>query len=93
MDVSVRELKNHLSSYLRRTQAGEALNITSRGRPVGRLLPPRPAAGLSALEAAAQLRALPGIRAGNGRRVQGGDRLVSVASGTAEEITDWVRGG
>lgn len=34
MDVSVRELKNHLSEYLRRVQAGEDLTVTLRGRPV-----------------------------------------------------------
>lgn len=36
MDVSVRELKNHLSQYLRRVRAGEDLTITLRGRPVAR---------------------------------------------------------
>lgn len=36
MDVSVRELKNHLSEYLRRVRAGEELTITLRGRPVAR---------------------------------------------------------
>ena len=46
MVVSVRELKNHLSEYLRRVQDGEELLITSRGKPVGRLVPARRAARL-----------------------------------------------
>lgn len=39
MDVSIRELKNRLSEYLRRVQAGESLYITARGRRVARVLP------------------------------------------------------
>jgi prevent-host-death family protein len=39
MDVSIRELKNRLSEYLRRVQAGEPLYITARGRRVARVLP------------------------------------------------------
>ena len=37
MDVSVRDLKNHLSEYLRRVQAGEDIRVTSRGRVIARL--------------------------------------------------------
>lgn len=37
MDVSVRELKNRLSEYLRRVQAGEVVHVTLRGRRVARL--------------------------------------------------------
>jgi prevent-host-death family protein len=33
----VRELKNHLSRYLERVQAGEEVIVTDRGRPVARL--------------------------------------------------------
>ena len=40
MQVSVRELKAHLSEYLRRAQAGEEILITSRKKVVGRLLAP-----------------------------------------------------
>jgi len=39
-EVAVRELKNHLSEYLRKVAAGEELIVTSRGKPVARLLPP-----------------------------------------------------
>lgn len=37
MEVSVRELKNHLSEYLRRVGQGEEVTVTLRGRPVARL--------------------------------------------------------
>ena len=32
--VGVRELKDHLSEYLRKVQAGERVVVTDRGRPV-----------------------------------------------------------
>lgn len=37
--VGVRELRQNLSVYLRRVQAGERLEVTERGRPVARLEP------------------------------------------------------
>ncbi|HEY8741051.1 MAG TPA: type II toxin-antitoxin system prevent-host-death family antitoxin [Candidatus Dormibacteraeota bacterium] len=37
--VSVRELRQNLSVYLRRVEAGEALEVTQRGRPVALLRP------------------------------------------------------
>lgn len=40
MKVGVRELKNNLSSYLKRVKAGETLEITERGKVVGRIVPP-----------------------------------------------------
>ena len=33
MDVGVRELKQHLSEYLRQVERGETIRITDRGRP------------------------------------------------------------
>lgn len=92
MEVSVRELKNRLSEYLRRTQAGEEIIIASRGRPVGRLMPPSAMTRTSDDEAVARLKALPGIRPGNGKRIRGSDRPVPVPSGTSEEVVNWVRG-
>lgn len=40
--VGVRQLKTHLSEYLRRVKAGETIVITERGQPIGRLIPPAP---------------------------------------------------
>lgn len=39
MEVSIREMKNHLSKYLRLIRAGKDVVITDRGAPVARLLP------------------------------------------------------
>ncbi len=37
--VGVRELRDHLSNYLRRVREGELLVITDRGKPIGELSP------------------------------------------------------
>ena len=39
MEVSIREMKNRLSKYLKLVQSGSAVVITDRGRPVARLAP------------------------------------------------------
>lgn len=69
MDVSVRELKNRLSEYLRRAQAGEEVVVTSRGKPVACLSAPRPRerAALGERQAVELVRSQPWIRAGRGR--------------------------
>lgn len=38
-EVGVRELKNSLSSYLRRVRDGETIVVTDRGVPVARMIP------------------------------------------------------
>ena len=38
--VGIRELRQHLSRYVARTAQGESFDVTDRGRPVGRLVPP-----------------------------------------------------
>ena len=40
--VGVRELKNRLTHYLRAVQQGRTILVTSRGRPVARLVPAAP---------------------------------------------------
>lgn len=47
--IGVRELRQNLSVYLRRVQAGETLEVTEHGRPVARL-GPTPEADLSPLQ-------------------------------------------
>lgn len=44
--VGVRELRQNLSVYLRRVQAGETLEVTERGRPVAILAPPPESASI-----------------------------------------------
>lgn len=39
ISVGTRELKNHLSQYLRYVKAGEMVIITERGKPVGQIVP------------------------------------------------------
>jgi prevent-host-death family protein len=39
LNVGVRELKTHLSEYLREVQKGKTVVITDHGKPVGRLIP------------------------------------------------------
>jgi prevent-host-death family protein len=39
VEVGVRELKNSLSSYLRKVRAGEVVVVTDRGKPVARIFP------------------------------------------------------
>jgi prevent-host-death family protein len=66
MEVPVRELKNHLSEYLRRASSGHEVLVTSRGKVVARLI----AAGAvrrkqpAEEEAVALLRSQPWIRPG-----------------------------
>ena len=38
-DVSVRELRNHISEVLRRVEAGEHLRVTVDRRPVAQIIP------------------------------------------------------
>ena len=40
METSIRELKNNLSRYIRRIEAGDRIAITSHGRVVAELVPP-----------------------------------------------------
>jgi prevent-host-death family protein len=42
LEVGVRDLRDHLSRYLERVKAGEELTVTEHGRPIARLVGPRP---------------------------------------------------
>ncbi len=58
--VGVRELRQNLSVYLRRIEAGETIEVTEHGRPVARLAP-LPPARMSVLDRLiAEGRAYPG---------------------------------
>mgnify|MGYP006287425329 CR=1 FL=1 len=69
--MSVRELKDHVSEYLRRAAAGEEVVVTSHGRPVARLCALATSAETEE-EALARLRAQPWVRPA---RSKGGLRL------------------
>ncbi len=70
MKISVRELKSRLSETLRRVTAGEEVVVTSRGKEVARLLPPRVRRSKASSEAELieRFRRLPGVRAGSGEK-------------------------
>ncbi len=40
MGTGIRELKNNLSAYIRRVEAGERVSVTAHGRVVAELVPP-----------------------------------------------------
>ena len=63
MMTSVRELKSKLSRYLKRAAAGEEVTVTSRGRPIARVVPAAPEVGEqpSQAEVRRRLTAIPGI--------------------------------
>ena len=49
--VGVRELKNKLTQYLRRTKQGEELIVTERGKPIAIIQPIHSAGAVVSLEA------------------------------------------
>lgn len=96
MDVSVRELKSRLSEYLRKVAAGEEVVVTSHGKAVARLVPPRsrrPAASTEA-ELIAHFRSLPGVRPGSSARSPLPKPLIRIGKGekTLAEIVREQRG-
>lgn len=71
VDVAVRDLKDRLSEYLRRAQAGEDIVVTSHGRPIVRMIGVgNGAVGETQAQAITRLRALPWVRPGNGERLE-----------------------
>jgi len=62
--VGVRQLRQNLSVFLRRVEAGETLEVTEHGRPVARLAPLSPAQTSVLDRLIAEGRAFPG-RGGN----------------------------
>jgi prevent-host-death family protein len=49
--IGIRELRQHASRWVRRASAGESFEVTDRGRPVARLVPPAPKEGIERLRA------------------------------------------
>jgi len=86
MEVSVRDLKNHLSEYLRRAESGEEIVVTSHGRPVGRLvgpLPPGTPARSAGQAALARLNALAYVRPGDGKPLKVSEQPMAWQPGDA----------
>ncbi len=90
--VGIRELKNKLSAYVRRSEAGEIIEITAHGRTVARLAPPeraRPPAShrLEELIAAGMVR--PPLERGP---ITEGWKRLHLPPGTAAQLIDEDRG-
>jgi len=70
--VGVRELKAHLSQYLRKVKGGKSVLITEHGRPVGRIMP----AGAS-LEKRVQVMVNAGLAEWNGQTLEAREPVVA----------------
>jgi prevent-host-death family protein len=83
MKVSVREFKTRLSLYLRKAANGEDVVITSRGRPVARLLAFIPAVGAAPSDAEIErrIRRIPGILPSRGGKPRGSSRPMVIRPG------------
>ena len=50
MQVAIRELKNHLSKYLKQVQSGEEIIVTTHGKPIARFCQLKPTEALSSAD-------------------------------------------
>ena len=88
MQVSIREMKNCLSKYLKLVQTGRDVVITDRGRPVARLTLVARTPGEAEAEAIKRILALPWVRPGNGKKLKGASKPIRLKPGdkTAAEM-------
>jgi prevent-host-death family protein len=76
MDTNIRELKAHLSQYVRRAEQGETVKIKAHSREVARLMPPQPRPDISDLQNLIGLRWAGGKPLGlSGERLPAGKTL------------------
>jgi prevent-host-death family protein len=93
MEIGVRELKNNLSRYIRRAEAGRRIAVTAHGRVVAELVPPGTATGKPSSSRWDEL-----IAAGTLHPpLEGGDPFadwpdIRLPRGTAAELIDADRG-
>jgi antitoxin (DNA-binding transcriptional repressor) of toxin-antitoxin stability system len=93
MTAGIRELKNNLSRYIRRIEAGERISITTHGRVVAELGPPTTSSRTVRRERLDELIASGVIRP----PFEGGDPTegwpdIRLPPGTAAELIDSDRG-
>ena len=81
VEVGVRDLKNNLSRYLDRVQAGEEVIVTERGRPIARL-----AALDHSMDRLAELISTGVVRPA--KRIASGLPLLSSSKVTVKKLTD-----
>ena len=96
MEISVRELKSRLSEYLRKVAAGDEVVVTSHGKEVARLIPPRLRRGTvsAEVELIARFRSLPWVRPASGGKHALPRPLIRIKKGekTLAEIVGEDRG-
>jgi len=93
METGIRELKDNLSRYIRRVEAGERIAVTAHGRVVAELVPPGTAARKSSRSRWDELIAAGVLRP----PVETGDPFedwpdIRLPPGTAAELIDADRG-
>ncbi len=83
MRVSVRDLKAKLSRYLKDVRAGRDVVVTSRGRPLARLLAVPEEAGEEPTgeELLRRLKVIPGVRLGTDGKPMGAKRPIQIPPG------------
>lgn len=83
MKVSVRDFKAKLSRYLKDARAGRDVVVTSRGRPVARLLaiPEETGEEPGGKELLRRLKLVPGVRLGAGNKPIGAKRPIRIRPG------------
>lgn len=90
--VGIRELKNHLSEYVRRVRAGERIRISSHGEIVAELRSPEPDRDEQAPSGLREL-----VRRGTARGIVRNDPSLyrtydrALPGTTARELLDWDR--
>lgn len=72
--IGIRELRQQASRYLREVERGETFEVTDRGRPIARVVPIPPAAGLEELAASGRLTPAGGDALELGRPIVAGDK-------------------
>jgi antitoxin (DNA-binding transcriptional repressor) of toxin-antitoxin stability system len=93
ISTGIRELKDNLSHYVRRTEAGERIAVTAHGRVVAELGPPTRAAGRQGPSRYEELVATGVVRP----PLESGDPLadwpdIRLPAGTASALIDADRG-
>ena len=84
MEVPLNELKARLSHYLKLVARGKQITVTSRGRPIARLMPPAPTAvddEPGPEEVYRRLAGIPGIILPTGPKPRGSKRPIRIRKG------------
>lgn len=83
MEISIRELKNQLSRYLRKVAAGDEVVITSHSRPVARLTKVQEISEEKPTrqELLRRLKAMPGVYIAKGGKPKGARRPIRIKPG------------